>query len=154
LRSRRRRASGCLLGLKSRAARAARPARIATSKQPSRCRSVAERQLSALKRRGRGSGSKAAMRADGRAVLIGPFCQRSHGRRSHRWPSGIVMPAVGEPRVDRLAALPVPTAGPPDSDKRSCPVRQRLTLRHRRVSASPATTDLPASPDPEIGYRG
>ena len=68
LRSRGRRESGRLLGFESRAARDARPARVATSKQPSRCRSVAERQLSALKAarpRVRLKGSNASRRTSG-----------------------------------------------------------------------------------------
>jgi hypothetical protein len=74
LRSRRRRAGGRLLGLKSRSgARLIARRGSATSKQPSRCRSAAERQCRRWNHETAGPAQRQQCEPTGRALLIRPF---------------------------------------------------------------------------------
>ncbi len=143
LRSRRRRASGRLLGLKSRSgARLLARRGSATSKQPSRCRSAAERQCRRWNRETAGPAQRQQCEPTGRALLIGPFSTVSRetlasvAERNCYAGGSVSHGLIGSPPYRyRRPALLIATSG-------AVLCCSAIPLRHRRVCASPAITDL------------
>ena len=143
LRSRRRRASGRLARSQEQKRRAlARPARIrdqqATEPLPLRGRATivgagTARPLVLLK----GSNASRRTSAPDRTIFDGLTGDARIGGRAES-----LCRRFGEPRVDRLAALPVSTPGLVIAISGAVLCCSAMPLRHRRVCASPAITDL------------